>query len=132
MSRAARARSGGCPSPITVRGLPAAGILDRCTATKTCPKIIEHFGSAEVWGLKLTPEWVGTGGRRRHSAARQRAPLLHPEHAARRRHRRVRHVRLKAAGVPEHRLSARACCRKPGAAHADGQRDPRPFPQLGA
>ena len=42
------------------RGIPAAGILDRCTATQTCPKIIEHFGSAEVWALKLTPEWVGT------------------------------------------------------------------------
>ena len=28
--------------------------------TRTCPKIIEHFGSAEVWALKLTPEWVGT------------------------------------------------------------------------
>src|SRR4029077_17532928 len=37
-------------------------ILDRCNATHTCPKIIEHFGSAEVWGLKLTPEWVGTTG----------------------------------------------------------------------
>ena len=45
-----------------VRGLPSAGILDRCTATHTCPKIIEHFGSAEVWGLKLTPEWVGSAG----------------------------------------------------------------------
>jgi Alpha/beta hydrolase domain len=43
-----------------VRGLPAAGILDRCNASHTCPKIIEHFGAAEVWGLKLTPEWVGT------------------------------------------------------------------------
>jgi hypothetical protein len=43
-----------------VRGLPAAGILDRCTMSHTCPKIIEHFGSAEVWALKLTPEWVGT------------------------------------------------------------------------
>jgi hypothetical protein len=43
-----------------VRGLPARGILDRCTRTSTCPKIIEHFGSAEVWALKLTPEWVGT------------------------------------------------------------------------
>ena len=42
-----------------MRGLPAAGILDRCTASRTCPKIIEHFGSAEVWALKLTPEWVG-------------------------------------------------------------------------
>ena len=46
--------------PDPVRGLPAAGILDRCEASKTCPKIIEHFGSAEVWALKLTPEWVGT------------------------------------------------------------------------
>jgi len=46
--------------PDKVRGLPARSILDRCSATKTCPKIIEHFGSAEVWGLKLTPEWVGT------------------------------------------------------------------------
>ena len=41
----------------------AAGILDRCDATRTCPKIIEHFGSAEVWALKLTPEWVGTDGK---------------------------------------------------------------------
>ena len=48
--------------PDPVRGLPAAGILDRCNATLTCPKIIEHFGSAEVWALKLTPEWVGTDG----------------------------------------------------------------------
>ena len=48
------------PWPDAVRGLPARGILDRCTASSTCPKIIEHFGSAEVWGLKLTPEWVGT------------------------------------------------------------------------
>ena len=50
-------------SPDTVRGLPPAGILDRCDATKTCPKVIEHFGSAEVWALKLTPEWVGTDAR---------------------------------------------------------------------
>jgi hypothetical protein len=48
------------PHPDPVRGLPAAGLLDRCQATHTCPKIIEHFGSAEVWALKLTPEWVGT------------------------------------------------------------------------
>ncbi|MEP6703148.1 MAG: alpha/beta hydrolase domain-containing protein, partial [Betaproteobacteria bacterium] len=48
------------PYPDTVRGLPSVGILDRCTASKTCPKIIEHFGSAEVWALKLTPEWIGT------------------------------------------------------------------------
>ncbi len=46
--------------PDPVRGLPAAGILDRCTVTRTCPKIIEHFGSAEVWGLQLSPGFVGT------------------------------------------------------------------------
>jgi Alpha/beta hydrolase domain len=48
------------PWPDPVRGLPRAGILDRCTATNTCPKIIEHFGSAEVWGLQLSPNFVGT------------------------------------------------------------------------
>jgi hypothetical protein len=48
--------------PDTARGLPSAGILDRCTASHTCPRIFEHFGAAEVWGLKLSPEWVGTAG----------------------------------------------------------------------
>ena len=48
------------PWPDPERNLPTRGILDRCLATDTCPKIIEHFGAAEVWGLKLTPEWVGT------------------------------------------------------------------------
>jgi hypothetical protein len=47
-------------APDPVRGLPSAGILDRCTATRTCPKIIEHFGAAEAWGLKLSPEWAGS------------------------------------------------------------------------
>ena len=28
------------PHPDPVRGLPPAGILDRCTATRTCPKVI--------------------------------------------------------------------------------------------
>nr|WP_157398405.1 MULTISPECIES: alpha/beta hydrolase domain-containing protein [Ramlibacter] len=51
------------PHPDPVRGGAAAGLLDRCTATRTCPKVIEHFGAAEVWALKLTPEWVGTEGR---------------------------------------------------------------------
>ena len=50
------------PIPDTVRGGPSAGLLDRCAASHTCPKIIEHFGSAEVWALKLTPEWVGAEG----------------------------------------------------------------------
>ena len=50
------------PWPDTLRGLPAVSMLDRCNASHTCPKVIEHFGAAEVWGLKLTPEWVGTAG----------------------------------------------------------------------
>ncbi len=49
-------------APDPVRGLPSAGILDRCNSSHTCPKIVEHFGAAEVWGLKLTPEWVGSAG----------------------------------------------------------------------
>ena len=48
------------PWPDVARGLPTSGILDRCTKTHTCPKVFEHFGAAEVWGLKLSPEWVGT------------------------------------------------------------------------
>ncbi len=52
------------PQADPVRGAPAAGLLDRCLKTRTCPKIIEHFGSAEVWALKLTPEWTGTDARK--------------------------------------------------------------------
>jgi hypothetical protein len=48
------------PYPDQMRGLPTRSILDRCVATKTCPKIIEHFGAAEIWFLKMGPEWVGT------------------------------------------------------------------------
>ncbi len=51
------------PNADPVRGGPTAGLLDRCQASNTCPKIIEHFGSAEVWALKLTPEWIGTDAR---------------------------------------------------------------------
>ena len=47
-----------------VRGRPAAGLLDRCTATHTCPKIIEAFGSTEFWGLRMSPGLIGTDARR--------------------------------------------------------------------
>ena len=46
--------------PDHVRHLPTGGILDRCHATGTCPKIIETFGGAEVFALKMTTSWVGT------------------------------------------------------------------------
>jgi hypothetical protein len=51
------------PYPDEARGLPARSILDRCSATRTCPKVIEHFGAAEIWWLKLGPEWVGTSAK---------------------------------------------------------------------
>ena len=46
--------------PDPVRGLPSKGILDRCSASNSCPKIVEHFGAAEMWGLTLSPSFVGT------------------------------------------------------------------------
>ena len=48
------------PWPDTVRDLPAKSMLDRCTASNSCPKIVEHFGAAEMWGLTLSPSFVGT------------------------------------------------------------------------
>jgi alpha/beta hydrolase family protein len=46
--------------PDRVRDLPTRGILDRCRETHTCPKIVETFGGAEVFALKMTTSWVGT------------------------------------------------------------------------
>ena len=46
--------------PNAARGLPPAGLLDRCRATKTCPKIIETFGGLEFWGLRMSADLVGT------------------------------------------------------------------------
>jgi hypothetical protein len=46
--------------PDHARHLHPGGILDRCELTRTCPKVIETFGGAEVFALKMTPSWVGT------------------------------------------------------------------------
>ena len=42
------------------RGRPSAGLLTRCRATSTCPKIIETFGAAEFFSLRMSPNLVGT------------------------------------------------------------------------
>jgi hypothetical protein len=42
------------------RGVPRSSLLDRCSATQTCPKVIEAFGSSEFWGLRMSPDLVGT------------------------------------------------------------------------
>jgi len=44
----------------TPRGRGKTGLLDRCRASNTCPKIMETFGSAEIWGLRASPMLVGT------------------------------------------------------------------------
>ena len=45
-----------------MRSRKSAGLLDRCRATKTCPKIMEEFGSTEFWDLRMSPDLVGTDG----------------------------------------------------------------------
>lgn len=46
--------------PDHARGLPPAGILDRCDQSKTCPKMLEIFGASEFWYLHMSPGLVGT------------------------------------------------------------------------
>ena len=46
------------------RGHASAGLLDRCRATETCPKIVETFGSAEFYNLRASPTLVGTSADR--------------------------------------------------------------------
>ena len=44
----------------TTRGRAAASMLDRCSATDTCPKVVEAFTAAEFWGLRMSPGLIGT------------------------------------------------------------------------
>ena len=46
--------------PDAARHRSTAGMLDRCTASNTCPKIIETFGGLEFWDLRASPDLVGT------------------------------------------------------------------------
>ncbi|HKE41929.1 MAG TPA: alpha/beta hydrolase domain-containing protein [Casimicrobiaceae bacterium] len=46
--------------PDRARNLHPGGLLDRCNITNTCPNVIETFGGAEVYALKMTTSWVGT------------------------------------------------------------------------
>ena len=42
------------------RGRGTSGLLDRCRASNTCPKIMETFGSAEIWNLRSSFMLIGT------------------------------------------------------------------------
>jgi len=52
------------PYDDRARGRGTTSLLDRCTANHTCPKVVETFGSAEFWGLRMSPGLVGTDARR--------------------------------------------------------------------
>ncbi|HLX41821.1 MAG TPA: alpha/beta hydrolase domain-containing protein [Bryobacteraceae bacterium] len=43
-----------------VRHRPMGGLLDRCHASETCPKVFETFGASEFWNLRGSPDLVGT------------------------------------------------------------------------
>jgi hypothetical protein len=46
--------------PDAARHRPTAGLLDRCRATNTCPKVFDTFGAVEFWFLRESPDLVGT------------------------------------------------------------------------
>ena len=69
------------------RGRPAWGLLHRCTATKTCPKITETYGGPELWYSRGSVGIAGTAGHGGSAASRQRPSLLPSRHDARRRRR---------------------------------------------
>ena len=63
------------------------GLLKQCTASNTCPKIMQIDGAFEWWGGGAVARRHGRA-RQRHSVAVQRALLPGTGHAAWRRHRR--------------------------------------------
>jgi hypothetical protein len=46
----------------SIRGLPAWGLLHRCNASQTCPKITETYGGPEFWYSRGTVGIAGTRG----------------------------------------------------------------------
>jgi hypothetical protein len=50
--------------PDPARKQPTAGLLTRCTASRTCPKIVEVLGSSEFWSLRAFPDFVGVNSKK--------------------------------------------------------------------
>ena len=48
--------------PDALRGNATGGELDRCSATNTCPKVMEVLGSTEFYSLRASLAFTGTGG----------------------------------------------------------------------
>ena len=92
----------------TARGRPAASLLDRCTRDAArAPKVIETFGSAEFWGLRMSPGLIGTDAKRdiplpaKFDATTFRGRRMAAAVADSRRRWSGRPARLRAAGEPE-------------------------------
>ena len=66
--------------PLTGRN---QGLLDRCAATDTCPKIFHVATVLEMWEGRQSLGTDGRVGPARHSRSAQRTHLHHGEHAAR-------------------------------------------------
>ena len=49
-----------------VRGRGVTGLLQRCTKTNTCPKVIDEFGGPEMWYTRGGVGIAGTAGTRGH------------------------------------------------------------------
>jgi hypothetical protein len=45
--------------PDKARHFPPNGLLDRCTATHSCPEVMETFGSLEFYDEKMSPDLIG-------------------------------------------------------------------------
>lgn len=52
------------PLADPIRHQPALSMLDRCTASNTCPKIFETFGGIEMWNQRMSLGMVGPEARR--------------------------------------------------------------------
>ena len=50
--------------PDEARGNLASGLLHRCTATRSCPRIVEVLGSSEFYSLRASPDFVGTSAKK--------------------------------------------------------------------
>jgi hypothetical protein len=116
--------------PDPLRGQGPAGILDRCIASNTCPKVVESFGSTEFWYLKIGTSLAGVLGDAdiplTRSIRRYYIPsTTHGEAvvASARRH--------PLAQRQRHELGLVHVSRKPGAAHRDAQRDHERIARVG-
>ena len=64
------------PAPDPRRHNAISSQLDRCTASHTCPRIIDLLGSTEFYSLRASMGYVGTSAIVRHSSSTQCASLL--------------------------------------------------------